>query len=92
MPIKISRTRERIKNLLLLHTDGKFDPGNPADVVLAEKLAANATIAMSEYTDQQAKAEVNTDKRAALAGLKTELEEDAQWWDPTPEDLEPLEP
>lgn len=90
MPIKISRTRERIKNLILFHTGDKFDSGKPDDVVLAEKLAANATIALSEYTEQEAGKEPNADKKAALTTLKTELAEDASWWDPTPEDLDPL--
>lgn len=88
--MKISRTRERIKNLILFHTGDKFDSNKSDDVALAEKLAANATIAMSEYIDQQAKKELNTDKKTALTTLKTELEADASWWNPTPEDLEPL--
>lgn len=90
MPMKISKTRERIKNLILFHADGKFDPDKPADVELAEKLAANATIAMSEYLDQEAKAEPDAGKKEALTTVKTEFAEDAEWWDPMPEDLEPM--
>lgn len=88
--MKISRTRERIKNLILLHSGDRFDSGNPDDVALAEKLAANATIAMSEYLDQEAKAEPDAGKKDALTTVKTEFAEDAEWWDPTPEDLEPM--
>jgi len=70
--MQISKTRERIKNLLLFHS-GKFDSKNPEDVQLAEKLAANATICLSEQMEQ---------KEVTFTQLQEDLKTDAEWWQP----------
>lgn len=71
--MNISKVRERIKNLILFHT-GKFDKNKPEDVQLAEKIAANATMAMAEY--------IKENKGQTTAVLETNFKSDANWWNP----------
>ena len=69
--MEISKIRERIKNLILFHTD-KFDSKNVVDVALAEKIAANSVVALFDYLN-------SLDTKTEITAIKTTLEEDSSW-------------
>lgn len=101
--MKISKTRERIKNLILFHSDEqnvecphchktftrkRFDSKNKDDVALASQIAANATIAMSDWIDYLSDEITDEQIKIKVKEIVEKLKKDANWWNPNPDILD----
>lgn len=83
----------RLNVLKLLYPEALswWDPENPNHVEVCERLGANLSILFASFLERAIVELPNPAARAdnVLQAIANLLREDAEWWDPDPEDTVP---